>query len=113
MTCDWASTWLRPVSWTRTPLYEALSLQQRVAAKSRSIPSTVSEPIARSLPARVAARHKLVPFKLDLGVLFVAGPELPTPECGREVERFHQRSGRVSPCDPENYRELVNELLPA
>ena len=44
--------------------------------------------IARSLPAKVAARNKLVPFSLDLGRLFIAVPELPTRRVREELGRF-------------------------
>ena len=95
-----------------TALYEALSLQ-RALPQSRIDPGAVKRAIARSLPAHLAARHKLVPFKLDLGVLFVAGPELPTTSMRREVEQFTSAQVEFHLVTPSNYRELVNELLPA
>jgi type IV pilus assembly protein PilB len=93
-------------------VYEALSLQQAVP-QNRVEPDTVRRLIARSLPARVASRHKIVPYKLDLGTLFVAGPELPTPEVRNEVGRFTTARVEFHLVTPSNYQQLVNEFLRA
>lgn len=93
-------------------VYEALSLQQSVP-QNRVEPDTVKRSIARSLPARVSSRHKLVPYKLDLGTLFVAGPELPTPEVRNEVGRFTNARVEFHLVTPSNYQQLVNEFLRA
>ena len=45
-------------------LYEALSLQQALP-QSRIEPASVKRAVARSLPARVSARYKLIPVKLE------------------------------------------------
>jgi hypothetical protein len=68
-------------------LYEGLSLQKSIP-QCRVEPATVKRAIARSLPRRVAARNKLVPFRVDVGRLLIAGPELPTPELRAELGRF-------------------------
>ncbi len=93
-------------------VYEVLSLQQAVP-QNRVEPDSVKRSIARSLPARVASRHKLVPYKLDLGTLFVAGPELPTPEVRNEVGRFTSARVEFHLVTPSNYQQLVNEFLRA
>jgi bacteriophage N4 adsorption protein B len=93
-------------------VYEALSLQQAVP-QNRVEPDTVRRLIARSLPARVASRHKIVPYKLDLGTLFVAGPELPTPEVRNEVGRFTTARVEFHLVTPSNYQQLFNEFLRA
>ena len=102
---------LRPVSWTRFRLRGAQPPAGRAA--NRVEPDSVKRSIARSLPARLASRHKLVPFKLDLGTLFVAGPELPTPEVRNEVGRFTSARVEFHLVTPRNYQQLVNEFLPA
>lgn len=93
-------------------LYEALSLQQALP-QSRIEPVAVKREIARSLPARLARRHKVVPFKLDYGTLSVAGPEVPTAELREEIGKYTGAQIEFHLVTPSNYRELVNELLPA
>ena len=93
-------------------VYEALSLQQAVP-QNRIEPDTVKRAIARSLPASVASRHKLVPFKMDLGRLFIAIPDLPTTEMREEIRQFTSAPIEFQLVTPSNYQQLVNELLPA
>ena len=64
-------------------------------------------------PAKVAAKHKLIPFKVDLGRLLIAGPELPTPELREELGRFTSLEIEFRLMTPGNYRELASALLPA
>jgi adsorption protein B len=93
-------------------LYEALSLQQALP-QSRIEPSVVKRAVARSLPAKVSARYKLIPVKLDVGRLLVAGPELPTPELREELQRFTRLEVEFHLITPTNYGELANRFLPA
>jgi len=93
-------------------LYEVLSLQ-RMLPQIRIEPDEVKRGVARSLPAKVVARHKLVPFRVDVGKLLVAGPELPTPELREDLGRFTSLEVEFHLMTPTNYRELVKELLPA
>jgi bacteriophage N4 adsorption protein B len=92
-------------------LYEALSLQQALP-QSRIEPATVKRAVARSLPARVSERHKLIPVKIEVGRLLVAGPEMPTPELRAELRRFTRLEIEFHLVTPKNYRELANEFLP-
>jgi bacteriophage N4 adsorption protein B len=92
-------------------LYEALSLQQALP-QSRIEPASVKRAVARSLPARVLERHKLIPVKLDVGRLLVAGPEMPTPELRDELQRFTRLEIEFHLVTPRNYSELANEFLP-
>jgi adsorption protein B len=93
-------------------LYEGLSLQRSIP-QSRVEPATVTRAIARSLPAQVAARNKLVPVRVDVGKLLIAGPELPTPELREELERFTSLEVEFHLVTPTNYEELTSALLPA
>ena len=93
-------------------LYEALSLQQSLP-QIRIEPKNVKRTVAQSLPAKVAAKHKLIPFKVDLGRLLIAGPELPTPELREELGRFTSLEIEFRLMTPGNYRELASALLPA
>ncbi len=68
---------------TVADLYEALSLQQNLPyGKPR--PEAVSRPVTRSLPAEVAKRWRVLPYKVAAGYLFVAGSELAV---GRDARR--------------------------
>ena len=93
-------------------LYEALSLQQALP-QSRIEPSKVKRAVARLLPARVSARYRLIPIKVDLGTLFVAGPEMPTPQLRDELRRFTSLEIEFHLVTPGNYCELARELLQA
>jgi adsorption protein B len=93
-------------------LYEGLSLQRSIP-KCRVEPSSVKRAIARSLPALVATRNKLVPFRVDVGRLLIAVPELPTPELREELGRFTSLEVEFHLVTPTNYEELTSALLPA
>lgn len=92
-------------------LYEGLSLQKCIP-QCRVEPDGVKRAIARSLPAKVAARNKLVPFSLDLGRLLIAVSEVPTDELREELGRFTSLEVEFHLVTPSNYEELANALLP-
>jgi adsorption protein B len=95
-----------------TDFYEALSLQHclpQLSIHDLDVPPSV----ARALPAAVARRHKLVPFKIEVGRLFLAGPELPNAEVRREVERYTSLEVEFHLVTPSNYRRLTEEFLAA
>jgi hypothetical protein len=91
-------------------LYEALRLQHSLPPSS-IYAADVQPSIARALPAAVASRHKLVPFKVEVGRLFVAGPELPNAGVRQEVERYTSLEVEFHLVTPSSYHRLVNELL--
>jgi bacteriophage N4 adsorption protein B len=93
-------------------VYEVLSLQQ-LLPQIRIEPASVRRAIARSLPARVAIELQLIPFKVDLGRLFVAGPEVPTAATRQKLQRFTSLEVEFHLVTPANYRELAKEFLPA
>jgi adsorption protein B len=95
-----------------TDFYEALSLQHclpQLSIHDLDVPPSV----ARALPAAIARRHKLVPFKIEVGRLFLAGPELPNAEVRREVERYTSLEVEFHLVTPSNYRRLTEEFLAA
>ena len=57
---------------SETDVYEALSLQQNVPF-GKPEREVISRPVTRSLPAEVAKRWKVLPYKVAAGHLFVAG----------------------------------------
>lgn len=91
-------------------LYEGLSLQKSLP-QGRVDPGEVKRGIARSLPIHVAKQYKLVPFRVDLGRLFIAGPELPTPQLREELAKFTALEVEFQLVTPSNYDELFRELL--
>jgi adsorption protein B len=93
-------------------LYDALRLQHSLPQSSIDA-ADVPPWVARALPAAVASRHKLVPFKVEVGRLFVAGPELPNAEVRREVERYTSLELEFHLVTPSSYRRLTEELLTA
>ncbi|MGE5568434.1 MAG: glycosyl transferase family protein [Rhodospirillales bacterium] len=95
---------------TPEQLYEALSLQHQVSFEPLR-PDEVPLPVARSLPAALARKCKLVPFKAASGKLHVAGPELPTEEIRCELGKHTSLEIQFQYITPENFVELTDELL--
>ena len=96
---------------TEETLYEALSLQQNLPL-GKPEPDSISRPVTRSLPAEVAKRWKVVPYKIAAGGLFVAGPELPSDEMQDDLRRFSSLEIRFHLVTPTEFKELANEYLP-
>lgn len=91
-------------------LYDALSLQQSLPAGrvySRQVPVNV----ARALPAKIALAWKVLPFKIESGRLFVAGPEFPSEAMQKDLRRFTSLEIRFQLITPGNYKELAEALL--
>ena len=96
---------------TVADLYEALSLQQNVPyGKPR--PETISRPVTRSLPAEVAKRWKVLPYKVAAGHLFVAGSELPSDAMHDDLRKFSSLEIRFHLVTPTEFEELAQEYLP-
>jgi len=93
-------------------LYEALSLQQNLPLGTPDR-ATISRRVTRSLPARIAKKWKVLPYKIAAGHLFVAGPELPTEEMSAELRRFCSLELRFHLVTPAEFDELAAEYLPA
>ena len=96
---------------TVNDLYEALSLQQNVPF-GRPEPQAISRPVTRSLPAEVAKRLKVLPYKVAAGHLFVAGSELPSEEMHDELRKFSSLEIRFHLVTPTEFEELAQEYLP-
>jgi len=92
-------------------LYEALSLQQSMPF-GRPAPEAVSPAVTRTLPAHMARKWKVLPFRVRAGRLFVLGPELPTDEMTRELSRFCSLEIDFQLVTPSDYEELAREYLP-
>jgi hypothetical protein len=96
---------------SESDVYEALSLQQNVPF-GKPEPELISRSVTRSLPAEVAKRWKVVPYKVAAGHLFVAGPELPTDQMHDELRKFSSLEIRFHLVTPSEFEELAHEYLP-
>jgi hypothetical protein len=91
-------------------LYQGLSLQQNVSFAALE-PEQVPVRVARALPAEVVRRCKVLPFRVDNGKLYVAGPELPDEDLQTELRRFTRLEVRFQFITPSNLARLEHELL--
>ncbi|MCU1275974.1 MAG: bacteriophage receptor, outer membrane protein [Bryobacterales bacterium] len=95
---------------SETDVYEALSLQQNVPF-GKPERELISRPVTRSLPADVAKRWKVLPYKVTAGHLFVAGPELPSQKMHDELRKFSSLEIRFHLITPTEFDELAHEYL--
>ena len=95
---------------TETDVYEALSLQQNVPF-GKPEREVISRPVTRSLPADVAKRWKVLPYKVTAGHLFVAGPELPSEKMHDDLRKFSSLEIRFHLITPTEFEELAHEYL--
>ncbi len=91
-------------------LYQAVSQQQRLQS-GRVSPQQVRANVARGLPWDVIRDWRVMPFKVEMGSLFVAGPELPTDEMQRELKKYTSLEVRFQLITPANFAELTSSLL--
>jgi bacteriophage N4 adsorption protein B len=97
-------------SLTEESLYEALSLQQGLSLTHLN-PSDVPPGIARALPVAIARGWRVLPFRVDGGSLFLAGPDLPTPEMNTALRSFTSLEIRFHLLLPSEYEKLAEALL--
>ena len=91
-------------------VYQALGFQQSLPIASVE-PSAVPAEIAHALPARVVKRWKVQPFRVEEGNLFLAGPEIPTPEMNRSLRSFTALQLRFHLLTPASFETLSKALL--
>src|SRR6266699_3230431 len=72
---------------TEEDLYAALSLQNNLPF-GKPEPEAVSISVTRALPAAVARRWHVLPFRIAAGELYVAGSELPGEEMQNDIRQF-------------------------
>ncbi len=94
---------------TEDELYEALSLQQTLPLGR---PDSVSVPVTRTIPAEVARKWTVLPFRIAAGELHVAGADIPTGEMTSEIQGFCPLEIRFQLVTPTAFRELADEYLP-
>ena len=91
-------------------LYEALSLQQGLPL-AHLYPGDVEPTSIRVLPSAVARNWRLLPFRIANGSLFVAGPDLPSPEMNAALRTFTALEIRFHLVTPTEYNWLTRALL--
>ena len=67
--------------------------------------------MARGLPWDVIRDWRVMPFKVEMGSLFVAGPEPPTEEMQRDLKKYTSLEVRFQLITPANFAELTSSLL--
>ncbi len=95
---------------TERQVYVALSHQQELPL-ARLTPDEVPRSIARTLPASVIRRWKVLPFRVACGSLFVAGPELPDQTLEQELRKFTRLEIRFHLLPPSDFERLRAELI--
>jgi adsorption protein B len=95
---------------SESDLYIALSLQQNLPL-GKPQPSEISVPATHSVPAEVSRRWRVLPFREAAGQLFVAGPELPSDEMTKDLQRFSKMELRFHLVTPTEFEELAQTYL--
>jgi adsorption protein B len=92
-------------------LYEALNLQQNLPIAAVGL-AAISRHVARTIPAGVARKWKVIPLRVDEGRLLVAGPDLPCGEMKEELRRHCSLEIRFQLITPADFSTLKREFLP-
>ena len=90
-------------------LYEALALQQHLPL---GCSGEVDVAVTRAIPAEVARKWTVLPFRVAAGELYVACPDIPTPPMTQEIQQFCPLQIRFHLVTPSAYRELATSYLP-
>jgi adsorption protein B len=91
-------------------LYRALSERHGVPFE-RLDPREAPLWVVRALPAAQARKWSLAPFRVSAGALYVAGPEIPTDEMRREIQRSTGLEMRFHFITPSNLRQVFEAVL--
>jgi adsorption protein B len=91
-------------------LCEMLALQQNLPC-GRIEPTSIPPNVARSLPAGMIDKWKVIPFRIFAGDVFLAITELPGDELQNELRRFTRLELRFHLVTVENFYELREQLV--
>ncbi|MGC8793549.1 MAG: glycosyl transferase family protein [Bryobacteraceae bacterium] len=91
-------------------VYAALSAQQNLPLENLR-PEQIPPAVARSLPASLVERWKVLPFRVASGNLFVASPEIPTETLEREIRQYTRLEIRFHLVTPGDFERLAAALL--
>jgi adsorption protein B len=91
-------------------LYDALSLQQGLPL-ARLSAEDIRPEIARALPAAVARRCRVLPFRIEQGSMHLAGPEPPAESVTAMLRDFTRLELRFYLIPPSSFEPLAAKLL--
>jgi len=91
-------------------LCESLSLQQGLPV-ARVRAGEISPWTARALPRHAVRRWRVLPFRIDAGKMYVASPEIPTPEMTAALAAFTALEIRFHIVAPKEFENLTDALL--
>jgi adsorption protein B len=97
---------------TETTLYESLALQNNLQL-GKPEPDAVSIPVTRALPAAIARKWQVLPFRIAAGELYMASANLPDEAMQQDLRRFSSLEIRFQLVTPTEFGELAGEYLPA
>jgi len=92
-------------------LYRALSMQSGIPGGSDSA-LDVDRLATRILPAELARRWSVMPFRVETGQLHVAVADVPTADLRKELARFSSLEIRYRLVRPAEFARLEREYLP-
>jgi bacteriophage N4 adsorption protein B len=95
---------------TEDDLYAALSLQNDLPL-GKPEPDSVSVPVTRSLPAEVARKWRVLPFRIAGGELYLASSEVPDERIHRELREYSSLEVRFHLVTPTEFEELAATYL--
>ncbi len=95
---------------TEEEWYEALSIQQNIPW-GRVEPHMIPRHVARALPAHVARKWLVLPYRIAGGSLYLASPEVPGDEVLGLLRRLTRLECRFQLVTPTNFRLLAEALL--
>lgn len=75
-------------------------------------PETVNTGATRSLPAAIARKWQVLPFRVEAGHLHLAGSEAPSDEMHEDLKRFSSLEIRFRLITPSDFREMAEKYLP-
>jgi adsorption protein B len=93
-------------------LYQALSCQSGIPLGPPAN-GEINPRITRSIPADVARRWKILPYRIELGQLHVATPDPPTEQLARDLAGMARLEIRFHLVQPRAFEELVERYLGA
>lgn len=95
---------------TEDDLYAALALQNHLEL-GKPEAREISPQVTRALPAALARRWRVMPFRVAAGELYLAGAELPDEAMQRDIRRFSSLEIRFRLITPTEFEEMAGQYL--
>ena len=68
-------------------------------------------PVTRALPAAVARKWRVLPFRIAAGEIYLAGSDVPGDEMHTDIRRFCSLEVRFQLVTPTEFNELAAQYL--